>query len=1567
MEYQPLIVALETPLTEVISLMQEWGNSCRFEEGTQTNTFVRANNSCVLVVQNNRLKGIFTERDLVKLIAAGFHRDDTVAEVMTREVVTLTVTDSTDVFTALNLLRQHRIRHLPVVDRQNNLIGLVTAKNLRQTLQPVNLMKWRKVSEIMETGVIYTHPEATVRQIARLMANNRVSCIAIAQPLETSHSNLVRPVGIITERDLLQFQNLNLDLEQPASKVMSAPLLLVDAEDTLWSVQQQMQQRRVRRLLVGSAGGELKGIVTQTSLLKVFDSVEMYEVIETLKDRVCQLEREKNRLLENRSLKLAQKIAQRTSDLESINQRLQQEIELRQENERRFDSILNSLQDLVWAVSPDTFEVLYVNPAVEDIYDRSPEEFYANSNLWWEVIHPADRNRLLGFYQHLLAEGSQDAQYRIIRPDGWIRYLLDRFQVIYNSEGIVMRLDGITTDITQRKRREEILRDIAHGVSVEVGANFFASLVEYLSKTLQVDYAFVGKVIEPEANSIETIVVRGAEKTLDNFSYELAGTPCGNTVDRGLCIYPQRVRELFPNNALLEEMAAESYGGMPILDTAGKVLGIIAVVHSQSIEDVSLVEEVLKIFANRARAELERQQAETALRESQQRYALAVAGSSNGIWDWNILTNEIFYAPRFKEILDCSDEEFPNTFEAWSTRLHPADCERVLVAVRNHISNRIPYNIEYRLLNKQGEYRWIQARGQAIWDEEGRAVRMAGSIADVSDRKRSELKLQQSEKKFRAIFDNTFQFIGLLEPNGNFIEGNKAALDFIGLTSADLRGKPFWTAPWWSMSSETQELIKQAIAKAAKGEFIRFEVDHPGTKGRVITVDFSLTPIKDEAGQVVLLIPEGRNISDRKKVESKLQKSNQILRAISSIQTQFLSDAKPSVIFDGLLGHLLELTESEYGFIGEIIIAEDGSPIMEESYMKFRGRPYLKTHAITNIAWNEETRAFYAENAPKGMEFHNLQTLFGAVIVTGEPVIANSPSDDPRRGGLPDGHPPLNAFLGVPFYKNNKMTGMAGIANRSGGYDEDIIDYLRPLLDTCSRIIEASKSDRARKQAENKIQEQAALLDIATDAIMVRGLDDRILYWNRGAEKMYGWTKAEALNRKGYELLYREYPTELSKVQQAVVEQGEWQGELKQITKAGKDIIIQSRWSLVRDEAGNPFSYLIVKSDITEQKQLEAQFLRAQRLESLGTLAGGIAHDLNNIFSPILGFAKLLPSRLPHIDEQTRGFFQIMETNARRGTDLVKQILTFARGLDGDRGTLQIRHIVAEIVQVIRETFPKNIELTVNIASNLRTIEGDATQIHQVLMNLVVNARDAMELGGQLTIAVENFSADPEFARMHLDATEGDYVLVTVADTGEGIPAVILDRIFEPFFTTKEVEHGTGLGLSTAIGIVKSHGGFIDVESQVGRGTKFRVFLPAIAEPMTAISPVETALPQGNGELILVVDDESSIRAVTKAILKTFNYRVLTAKDGLEAIAIYTQHQHDISLVILDLMMPSMDGQTTILALKQMNPEVKAIAISGLITSREMLAQLEGKFTAFISKPYSAEELLTTVYQVVSD
>jgi signal transduction histidine kinase len=285
------------------------------------------------------------------------------------------------------------------------------------------------------------------------------------------------------------------------------------------------------------------------------------------------------------------------------------------------------------------------------------------------------------------------------------------------------------------------------------------------------------------------------------------------------------------------------------------------------------------------------------------------------------------------------------------------------------------------------------------------------------------------------------------------------------------------------------------------------------------------------------------------------------------------------------------------------------------------------------------------------------------------------------------------------------------------------------------------------------------------------------------------------------------------------------------------------------------------------KKQLEAQFLRAQRLESIGTLASGIAHDLNNILNPVLAVAQLLPRKLPQPDESTQRLLEILEANVKRGGDLVNQVLAFARGSDGERRTLQVGHLLTEIAKIAQQTFPKSIEIRTRVSTkDLWLIHANATQVHQVLMNLGVNARDAMPEGGTLTIAAENCVIDPMFAHMHLNAQVGCYVKITIEDTGTGIPPDVLARIFDPFFTTKEPDKGTGLGLSTVIAIVKNHGGFLDVSTEVGCGTSFHVYLPAI-EQDAELAIVPSTYLEGNGELILVVDDEATMRQAMKASL----------------------------------------------------------------------------------------------------
>jgi two-component system cell cycle sensor histidine kinase/response regulator CckA len=387
--------------------------------------------------------------------------------------------------------------------------------------------------------------------------------------------------------------------------------------------------------------------------------------------------------------------------------------------------------------------------------------------------------------------------------------------------------------------------------------------------------------------------------------------------------------------------------------------------------------------------------------------------------------------------------------------------------------------------------------------------------------------------------------------------------------------------------------------------------------------------------------------------------------------------------------------------------------------------------------------------------------------------------------------------------------------------------------------------------------------------------------------------------------------------------------------------------------------------DITEKKKLESQLLRAQRMESIGTLASGIAHDINNVLTPIMLSQELLQEKLK--DEESRRLLNAIERSTQRGASLMKQVQSFAKGIEGERKSLQVAHLITEIRQIAKETFPRSIEIRTDIFKDLWTTSGDATQLHQVIMNLCVNARDAMPDGGILSISAENFLVDESYAKINTEARIGPYVAITVSDTGTGIPPEIMDRIFEPFFTTKEHSKGSGLGLSTVIGLVKGHGGFITVYSEVGKGTAFKVYLPAITTTETLKAQEhQHELPAGNGESILVVDDEDQIREMTKKSLETHGYRVITASDGKEAIALYSQHREEIKAVLMDMMMPVMDGPASIRELHKINHGVKIIAVSGL-TEKDKLAKVdETHIHAFLTKPYTAEKLLNTVNDILN-
>ena len=504
------------------------------------------------------------------------------------------------------------------------------------------------------------------------------------------------------------------------------------------------------------------------------------------------------------------------------------------------------------------------------------------------------------------------------------------------------------------------------------------------------------------------------------------------------------------------------------------------------------------------------------------------------------------------------------------------------------------------------------------------------------------------------------------------------------------------------------------------------------------------------------------------------------------------------------------------------------------------------------------------------------------------------------------------------------------------------------------------------ERASQTLREQASLLDKAQDAILVTDLQRRLTYWNKSAERLYGWTADEVMGKVVTDLFYPGgNDQELRQAFQDVLDRGEWTGELQPQTKSGRKVTIESRWTLVRDGSGKDRSILLINTDVTDRRQLEQQFYRAQRLESIGTLAGGIAHDLNNVLAPIILGMGMLRDKLT--DDDSRDILSTISSSAQRGAAMVAQVLSFARGQEGKRTDVSPGDLVADVVRIARDTLPKNIAIETDVAPDLPLVFADQTQCHQVLLNLCVNARDAMPNGGTLSLSAEAVTIGSQHESRSGDLTPGDYVVFRVTDTGTGVPAQLLDKIFDPFFTTKEPGKGTGLGLSTSLTIVRNHGGHIQVSSEAGRGSQFEVFLPVAPEssPASAIDPKLSA-PRGTGQTVLVVDDEDAVRQVMQSTLEKAGYQVLAAANGKEALSVYAERGRQIAVVVIDMTMPVLGGIPTMRELVRMNPDVRLIAASGIHDNEASAKSIGGQVRQFLAKPFTSEKLLRAVGRAVA-
>jgi two-component system, cell cycle sensor histidine kinase and response regulator CckA len=517
-------------------------------------------------------------------------------------------------------------------------------------------------------------------------------------------------------------------------------------------------------------------------------------------------------------------------------------------------------------------------------------------------------------------------------------------------------------------------------------------------------------------------------------------------------------------------------------------------------------------------------------------------------------------------------------------------------------------------------------------------------------------------------------------------------------------------------------------------------------------------------------------------------------------------------------------------------------------------------------------------------------------------------------------------------------------------------------------IREAKRSERALRESEERFRQLAENID---EVFWMTTPDkQQMLYVSPAYERIWG-RSCESLYQSPKDWLEAILPEDRARIHEAAITKqaaGTYDEEYRIVRPDGTRRWIRDRAFPVKDASGNILRFVGLAEDITERKNIERQVLRSQRVESLGTLASGIAHDLNNILAPILMSSTMLEEMFAG-NKEAEQMIATINTSAQRGADVVRQILTFGRGVEGERIPLHPQHLAKDVLKMARDTFPKSISIKSNLPKELWPVLGDSTQLHQVLLNLFVNARDAIGDQGAIKLAAENVLLDTGLTEQHPGMQPGPHVKLEVADTGSGIPRDIMDKIFDPFFTTKKQGKGTGLGLSTVIGIVKSHGGYVTVYSEPGKGTTFHVYLPAT--PATAAEQAtrkRDLFPRGQGQLVLVVDDEAPIRTVVERMLTRQGYRVVTAGDGAEGVAVFAQHRSEVRAVLTDLMMPNMDGVALVRVLRKINPKLPIIVASGLYSGgapgrEEELKKLGVEHR--LGKPYSVEKLINILHELL--
>jgi len=835
--------------------------------------------------------------------------------------------------------------------------------------------------------------------------------------------------------------------------------------------------------------------------------------------------------------------------------------------------------------------------------------------------------------------------------------------------------------------------------------------------------------------------------------------------------------------------------------------------------------------------------------------------------------------------------------------------------------------IEEKIIDSQSNEVWLETIKSPILDESAKVAGTVGIARDISKRKQAEEALRESEEKFRNFLENLGDAAYQTDSSGKVTYANKASEIITGMPLKDIIGKPFLPL----FTKESQEIAIDVYQRTLNGESPEYQLTF--SNGTICS--FKNEPLRDKNANTIGVFGIARDITERVRLQEALRKAHDELERRVEERTL----------------ELVEANEELKREIEERNLVEGALRDTEERYA-------LATRAarVGVWDWNVQTGKFFLDPNVKA-----ILGYYDEEIPNDLDVWATYVHPDDKQ-------PVMKAFQAHLEGKTPEFLYEHRMLHKDGSVRWILArgTAMRDAHDDPTRVVGTDVDITLRKQAEEALRESEdryrTVLEANPDSVVVYDIEGKVVYFNRAFTHLFGWTLEERLGKKMDIFVPEENWSETQMMIDKIKAGDRFSGiERQRFTKSGNVVDVSISGAVYRDRNAKPVGSIVTLRDISEEKLLKAQLTQAEKMEAVGTLAGGIAHDFNNLLMAIQGRTSLMlmktDSSHPHF-EHLSGIEEYVSSAA----DLTKQLLAFARGGKYEVKPTDLNELIEKSSRMLARA-KKEIKIHTKYQKVIWTVEVDQRQIEQALLNLYVNAWQAMPGGGELYIQTENLTLDEDYVKP-FTVKSGKYVKISVTDTGVGMDQKTKERIFDPFFTTKEISRGTGLGLSSAYGIIKNHGGIIDVYSKKGKGTTFNIYLPASEKEVLEEKELPKDILRGT-ETALLVDDEDMIIDVGRLLLENLGYKVVVAKSGREAIDTYKKNMDKIDIVILDMIMPDMGGGETYDRMKVIDPDIKVLLSSGYSINGQAQKILDRGCSGFIQKPFTMKDLSERLRQIL--